>query len=115
MKLDMRLLGSNLLFPQTVSLGQWNTIYLTYAGTHGGYGTLMAYRNGVLMTGVLETQNALQPSDFSTNDIIKIGGAFKGQLKRVQIYSPGAFGITSGRGIFLFFPKKIICVSDRCV
>lgn len=103
MKLNLGMLGNSLLLSQTVPLGQWNTIYLTYAGTHGGYGTLMAYLNGGSMNGVTETQNALQPSDFSTNDIIKIGGAFKGQLKRVQIYSPGAFGITSGRGIFLSF------------
>jgi len=83
-----------------IDLEKWNSIYLTYALTQGGFGIERFYLDGVERSTGLSIKNAPSHSVFQTTDVIKIGGAFTGKLKRVQIYSPATFGTTTGNSIF---------------
>lgn len=81
--------------------GQWNSIYLAYALTAGGAGYMRIYING--NTGpIINIQNAPTPSAFQNTDSIKVGGAFSGELRRMQIYSPGTIGTFTGPSITSF-------------
>ena len=92
-------LNENTIEPsQTVPLGQWNTIYLVYAVASGGTGVARLYINGNQMSAGLNMQNVPNNSPFSNSDIIKIGGVFTGNLRRMQIYSPATFGTSQGTG-----------------
>jgi len=81
------------LFPDVILVGQWTAIYVVYAFTSGGFGVSMVYIDGFLANSAALTTNGLSPSAFSTSDIVKIGQGFTGKLKRIQIYSPAAFGL----------------------
>ena len=86
----------------TIISGKWNEIYLSFALTVGGWGVQRWYLNGAQGSPQSNVQDAPAHSDFRVTDTITIGGAFKGQLRRVQIYSPGTFGITTGASNFSF-------------
>ena len=87
--------GSTTTPPETISLGQWNSIYVGFVFTAGGYGMSLIYINGLMANAIGTIPAAPSPAAFSTNDEIKIGGGFKGYLRRLQIYSPAAFGLTT--------------------
>ena len=89
----MGLIDSTSELSQTIIPKQWNNIYLSFAFTQGGLGMGRGYINGEMSNDALEIPNSPPASAFSTSDDIKIGGVFTGELRRLQIYSPGTFGI----------------------
>jgi len=95
MTLKMVMKTSAVSLTETMTLGQWNSIYLSYIFTAGGYGMALTYINGMMTSGIGTITTAPSPSVFSTSDEIKIGGGFKGYLRRLQIYSPAAFGLAT--------------------
>jgi len=84
---------------ETLILGQWDTIYLVYGLTNGGAGIGRVYMNEADIRTNLNIQNAPNHSVFSNADVIKVGGVFTGELKRIQIYSPAPTGITIGTAL----------------
>jgi len=99
MKLTISLHDNTVEPSETLALGQWNTIYLAYALTYGGFGIGRIFMNEVsVYTTNLRTQNAPDHSAFSDKDIIKVGGVFTGEFRRVQIHSPAPITTTITTG-----------------
>jgi len=82
--------------PQTTTLGKWTTIYLAFVLTAGGYGRGQLTIDGTMATSVPTTTTLPTSLAFSNSDILKIGGAFSGHIRRIQIYSPGSLGVVTG-------------------
>ncbi len=101
MTLKLDLIGTITETVETVSVGEWIAVYAFYVITQGGLVRARVYLGGVVKV-TLDIVTSLVPSDFSTADSVKIGGAFSGNIKRIQVYSPAAVGFASGAS------KKIV-------
>ncbi len=93
----------------TITPGEWNTIYVVYASTASGYGVSKIYINGVDNNGEAANSNSLDATMFTSNDIIQIGQGLVGELRRFRVYSPAPFGLATEQSInfSLFFLKNI--------
>ena len=78
-----------------LSLGKWNMIFVAYVNTHGGFGLTVIYVNGFQTTGYNSKLNEFVSSSLSSSDIITVGAGFIGKLKRLQIYSPSTYQLSS--------------------
>ncbi len=79
----------------TLTLGKWTTIYFAFVLTAGGFGRGQLTIDGTLAS-VSSTSTSIPASlTFSNLDSLKIGGPFSGHIRRIQIYSPGSFGVVS--------------------
>ena len=104
MTLKMVMGASTASITDTLTVGQWNSIYLGYVFQAGGYGLSLTYINGLMAAGGLGAiTNAPSPSAFSTSDEIRVAGGFKGYLRRLQIYSPAALGLATTSILWLDF------------
>ena len=90
-------------YADPIVAGEWNDIYLSFVFTVGGTGLERNYINGVASPPTAYITDAPTPLVFRNLDTIMIGGEFKGHLRRIQIYSPGTFGVITGDSIFSFF------------
>ena len=81
--------SSQVISTMNIVVGQWEAIQIFYTWTTGTAIVLYIFRDGVLIGSLFNTYTAGFPS-FTNTDIMKIGGGFIGQLKRIQIYSPGS-------------------------
>jgi len=88
--------GATVTPPQSLTLGKWATIYLAFALTAGGYGRGQLTIDGIMATAVPITATLPTSLAFSNSDVLKIGGAFSGHIRRIQIYSPGSLGVVTG-------------------
>jgi len=112
---------STALLSQSLTLGKWASVYIMYSFTAGGYGLSRAYINGIDAGGLAETTNGLAHSQFSTADILRVGG-FVGHLKRLQIFSPAAIGMNKGMNLCnpnsclaeIGFNEIPVCMSAVC-
>ena len=80
--------------PQTSTIGKWITLYLAFVLTAGGYGRGLLTIDGTATSGPIISSIPASLT-FSNLDTLKIGGAFSGHIRRIQIYSPGSFGIVT--------------------
>ena len=95
-----------------LNIDEWTTVYVAYSLTAQGYGVSTVFINGIYR-GFKSITTAPLASSFTNADIVKIGGGFTGQLRRMQIYSPAAFGLASGSSKQKIFWKKKIPFPDR--
>ena len=81
-----------------IPAGEWRTVYVVYTFTTGGYGISKVYIDGADAGGSAWTSSSTSPPSFSNSDLIKIGGGFKGHLRRFQIYTPAASPFETASG-----------------
>jgi len=91
---------------ETVSVGEWTAIYAFYVFTQGGFGRARVYIDGVYTSALPDIASSPVPSDFSTSDIVKIGGGFSGYLRRIEVYSPASVGFASGDSKKVFYVRS---------
>jgi len=108
MKLRTWVGTSNGIMPSTFAIGQWVTVYVSYSLTQGGYGVSLIFINGGIYQGFASIYTPPNSTTLSTLDTVKIGGGFTGQLRRMQIYSPGAFSLTTGIGKPFYSHRKFL-------
>jgi len=102
MKIRTTIHATTGVLPTQLVVGKWATVYVAYSFTAGGYGLSRAYINGQDTGLVVDISNAPSNSVFSTADFIRTGG-FIGHLKRIKIFSPASFGMSTGTSINSFF------------
>ena len=100
MKLTIGLNLATQELEEIIPLKKWTSIYLAHGLSAGGPGYQRIYINGDPASNVINIDNAPSPSVFQDTDVIKIGGMFTGQIRRIQIYSPGTFGTFKNDSIF---------------
>jgi len=99
---------SSVLMSSTFAIGQWVTVYVSYSLTQGGYGASLIFMTGGSYQGFASTYTPPNSTALSTLDTVKIGGGFTGQLRRMQVYSPGAFSLSTGTGKLSCSQRKIL-------
>ena len=91
----------------TFAIGQWVTVCVSYSLNRGPYAVSLLFINGGIYQGFASTY-ASSNSALSALDTVKIGGGFTGQLRRMQIYSPGALALDAGTRKFSYSQRKIV-------
>ena len=84
----------------TLTTGQWTTVYISYSISRN-YGVAMLFIDGGTYHGFSSTYTAPNSTALSASDIVKVYGGFTGELRRMQIYSPGAFAVASNARNFI--------------
>jgi len=75
-----------------LSIGQWNWIYASIIYYNGIVATSLVSINGAFNVDTSPNVAPSYPSSvFSNSDQIRIGAGFIGQIRRFQVYSPGAY------------------------
>jgi len=108
MKLRTWVGTSSVLMSSTFTIGQWVTVYVSYSLTQGGFGISVFFINGGSYQSFASIYTPPNSTALSTLDTVKIGGGFTGQLRRMQIYSPGASFLNTGAGKLSCSQRKIL-------
>jgi len=108
MKLKTWVRTSSFEMISTFAIGQWVTVYVSYSITQGGYGVSLLFINGGIYQGFASIYTPPNSTALSTADTVKIGGGFTGNLRRMQIYSPGSFALTTGTGKPFILKEKLL-------
>jgi len=82
---------------------RWYMVYVMAFYNDGALAAFSTSINGPAFASMDYTTSPYQHSDFSYSDLVKIGGGFIGQLRRFQIYSPGAYQLDSSLSLRYFF------------
>ena len=107
MKLQTWVGTSSAAMSSTFTIGQWVTVYVSYSLTQGGYGVSQLFINGGISQAFASLYTPPNSTALSALDTVKIGGGFTGQLRRMQIYSPGAFSLSKGSGKLFYLKEKL--------
>ena len=92
-----------------LTLGRWHTIYISFIYSNGYVGTSLATIDDVYISSpAIFYPSTYQSSIFTSSDKITIGAGFIGQLKRLQIYSPGVYQLDPG-----FYHSGSICSNSK--
>ena len=102
MKIRTTIHANTGVLPKQLVVGKWATVYVAYSFTDGGYGLSRVYINGEDTGSVVDISNAPSNSFFSTADFMRTGG-FIGHLRRIKIFSPASFGMSTGTSIKILY------------
>ncbi len=78
-----------------LSLREWSQVYVGFLITSGAYMATLVQINGGPVDSFPSMTGGFGSAVLSTSDIAYVGGGFKGQLRRLQIYSPAALAYSS--------------------
>jgi len=115
MKLKTWVGTSSALMSDTFAIGQWVTIYVSYSLTQGLYGVSFLFINEGIYQTFTSVYTAPNSTALSTLDTVKIGEGFIGQLRRMQIYSPGSTYLNKGSRKFPYIKENYSCLIHRSV